>query len=105
MGVVFEYSDLGSFIECNNKKECFDFIAEYVKKNPGMRRYRFSASEKINIEKMILDYTINGAKQLGIDSSKVSNEVGKDADYLVFKENLLYTPPEGLSKKKLPKFI
>jgi len=38
---------------------------------------------------MILGYTINGAKQLGIEYAKGSIEVGKDADYLVFNENLL----------------
>lgn len=59
-----------------------------------------AACEKMNIEEMILGYTINGAKQLGIDSSKGSIEVGKDADYLIFNENLIDTPPEGLSFKK-----
>jgi len=51
----------------------------------------------MNIEEMILGYTINGAKQLGIDSAKGSIEVGKDADYLIFNENLRKVPPEGLS--------
>ena len=59
-----------------------------------------SACEKMNIEEMILGYTINGAKQLGIDSAKGSIAVGKDADYLVFDESLLDAPPEGLSFKR-----
>ena len=59
-----------------------------------------SACEKMNIEEMILGYTINGAKQLGIDSSKGSIEVGKDADYLIFNESLLDIPAEGLSFHK-----
>lgn len=53
--------------------------------------------EKMTIEESILCYTINNAKQLCIDSTKGSIEVGKDADYLVFKENLLTAEPEGLS--------
>ncbi len=59
-----------------------------------------SAAEKMNIEEMILGYTINGAKQLGIDSAKGSIEVGKDADYLIFNESLLDAPPKGLSFKE-----
>ena len=41
LSVIFEYSDLGPRIECTNKKECLEFIAEYIKKNPGLKRYRF----------------------------------------------------------------
>lgn len=67
--------------------------------NRGAKEFP-AACEKMNIEEMILGYTINGAKQLGIDSSKGSIEVGKDADYLVFTENLLDAPAEGLSFKK-----
>ena len=59
-----------------------------------------AACEKMNIEEMILGYTINGAKQLGIESAKGSIEVGKDADYLIFDESLLELPAEGLSFKK-----
>lgn len=55
------------------------------------------ASEKMNIEEMILGYTINGAKQLGIEDSKGSIEAGKDADFLVFDENLLTADLEGFS--------
>ena len=33
-----------------------------------------SANERIGIEEMILGYTINGAKQLGIEASKGSNK-------------------------------
>ena len=67
--------------------------------NRGAKEFP-SACEKMNIEEMILGYTINGAKQLGIDSAKGSIAVGKDADYLVFNENLLTAPPEGLSFQK-----
>ena len=75
------------------------YISEKTKASPhnwSSREFP-AAAEKMNIEEMILGYTINGAKQLGIDSFKGSIEVGKDADYLIFNENLREVPPEGLS--------
>jgi hypothetical protein len=54
-------------------------------------------SERMNIEEMILGYTINGARQLGIDAFKGSIEAGKDADFLVFDNNLLTAEHEGFS--------
>lgn len=67
--------------------------------NIGSREFPVAA-EKMNIEEMILGYTINGAKQLGMESAKGSITVGKDADYLIFDKNLLETPAEGLSFNK-----
>ena len=52
--------------------------------------------ECMTVEQMILGYTINGAKQLHLEKTKGSIEVGKDADYLVLKENLLTIPAEGM---------
>ena len=57
-------------------------------------------SERMNIEEMILGYTINGARQLGIEKAKGSIEVGKDADFLVFEKNLLTAEHEGFSYNK-----
>ncbi len=54
-------------------------------------------SEKMSIEEMILGYTINGAKQLGVEHIKGSIEAGKDADFLVFEEDLLEAEHEGFS--------
>ena len=54
-------------------------------------------NEKMSIEESVLCYTINNAKQLGIAERKGSIEVGKDADFLVFAQNLLTAEPEGLS--------
>ena len=54
-------------------------------------------NEQMSIEEMILGYTINGAKQLGIEASKGSIEVGKDADFLVFDNDLLAAEHEGFS--------
>ena len=55
------------------------------------------ASEKMGVEEMLLGYTINGAKQLGVEGTKGSIEVGKDADFLVFDNDLLTAEPEGFS--------
>ena len=53
--------------------------------------------ERMSMEEMLLGYTINGAKQLGIDGTKGSIEVGKDADFLVFDKDLLTAEHEGFS--------
>ena len=57
-------------------------------------------NERMGIEEMLLGYTINGAKQLGIEASKGSIEAGKDADFLVFDNNLLTAVHEGFSYNK-----
>ena len=54
-------------------------------------------SEQMSIEEMIIGYTINGAKQLGVEDCKGSIEAGKDADFLVFDEDLLTAEHEGFS--------
>ena len=53
---------------------------------------------------MMLGYTINGAKQLGIEASKGSIEVGKDADFLIFDNDLLTAEHEGFSQN-MPKEV
>ena len=53
--------------------------------------------ERMSIEEMILGYTINGAKQLGIEDHKGSITAGKDADFLVFEKDLLTAEKEGFS--------
>ena len=58
------------------------------------------ASERMSIEEMILGYTINGARQLGIEAAKGSITVGKDADFLVFDNDLLTAEHEGFSHNK-----
>ena len=62
------------------------------------------ANERMNIEEMILGYTINGAKQLGIEANKGSIAVGKDADFLVFDNDLLTVEHEGFSHN-MPKEV
>ena len=56
--------------------------------------------ERMSVEEMILGYTINGAKQLGIEASKGSITAGKDADFLVFDNDLLTAEEEGFSHNK-----
>ncbi len=58
------------------------------------------AEERMNIEEMLIGYTINGAKQLGIEAHKGSIEAGKDADFLVFDNDLLTAEHEGFSHNK-----
>ena len=48
---------------------------------------------------MLLGYTINGAKQLGIEDRKGSITAGKDADFLVFDNDLLAAEHAGFSYK------
>ena len=57
-------------------------------------------NEVMSIEEMILGYTINGAKQLGIEAEKGSITAGKDADFLVFDNDLLTAEHEGFSCNK-----
>ena len=57
-------------------------------------------NERMNIEEMLIGYTINGAKQLGIEAHKGSIEAGKDADFLVFDNDLLTAEHEGFSHNK-----
>ena len=58
----------------------------------------------MSIEESILCYTINNAKQLGIADRKGSITVGKDADFLVFDQDLLTAEMEGFSNL-LPKEV
>ena len=76
-----------------NEKTRFDEVGRTVAPFPP-------ENERMNIEEMILGYTINGAKQLGIEASKGSIEVGKDADFLVFDKDLLTAEPAGISYNK-----
>ena len=56
--------------------------------------------ERMSIEEVLLGFTINGAKQLGIDAQKGSIVAGKDADFLVFDNDLLTAEHEGFSYNK-----
>ena len=54
----------------------------------------------MNIEEMLFGYTVNGAKQLGIEDTNGSIAVAKDADFLVFDNDLLTAEHEGFSYNK-----
>ena len=45
-GVGFEYAKLGTTIECDSKQGALDFMAEHIRKNPGVERYRFMLQKK-----------------------------------------------------------
>ena len=55
-------------------------------------------NERMTLDQMLLGYTIKGAQQLGIDDKKGSIEAGKDADFLVFDNDLLTAEHEGFSQ-------
>lgn len=76
-----------------NEKTRFEELARTVAPFPP-------ESERMNIEEMLTGYTINGAKQLGIEDHKGSITAGKDADFLIFDKNLLTAEPAGLSYTK-----
>lgn len=73
-----------------NEKTRFDELARTIAPFPP-------ESEKMGIEEMLQGYSINGAKQLGIEACKGSITVGKDADFLVFDKDLLSAEPAGIS--------
>ena len=81
-------------------------MTRWINEKTKLPAYRRSAaplpplSERMSIEEMILGYTINGAKQLGIEDRKGSIEAGKDADFLVFDNDLLTAEQEGFSYNK-----
>ena len=53
-------------------------------------------NERMTLEQLIEGYTLNGARQLGIDDRIGSIEEGKDADFLVLGENLFEVDPYRL---------
>ena len=55
--------------------------------------------EKMSLAQMIEGYTINGAKQLRLDDKIGSIEVGKDASFNIFKNNLFEIDPYDIHKE------
>ena len=107
--------DTGALVTWSSDNVVYDFPCwnPYLGMEVGMTRqitektnsHEFTRSaavfppenEKMTVEEMLLGYTINGAKQLGVEASKGSITAGKDADFLVFGKNLLAEPQEGFS--------
>ena len=58
------------------------------------------ADERMGIDEMLVGYTIRGARQLGIEDRKGSITPGKDADFLVFDEDLTTAEHEGFSQNR-----
>ena len=88
--------------------ECLEEVGMTRKITEKTRNYEFARcstvfppeDERMSIEEMLLGFTINGAKQLGIEAKKGSIEAGKDADFLVFDKDLLTAEHEGFSYNK-----
>ena len=107
--------DSGALVTWSSDNVVYDFVSwnPYLGMEVGMTRritektnaheYSRTAAvfppenEKMSIEEMIQGYTINGAKQLGVENRKGSIEAGKDADFLVFDNDLLTAEHEGFS--------
>lgn len=111
--------DSGALVAWSSDNVCYgDFVtwSPYLGMEIGMTRWANEktripeynrvaaeyppAEEKMGIEEMLQGYTINGAIQLGIEDKKGSIEVGKDADFLVFDNDLLEAEHEGFSYNK-----
>lgn len=108
--------DSGALVTWSSDNVAYtDFVtwSPYLGMEVGMRRqitektrsYEYTRTaavlppveERMCIEEMLLGYTINGARQLGVEDRKGSIEVGKDADFLVFDNDLLTVGQEGFS--------
>ena len=107
--------DSGALVTWSSDNVVYDFVSwnPYLGMEVGMTRritektnaheYSRTAAvfppenEKMSIEEMIQGYTINGAKQLGVENRKGSIEASKDADFLVFDNDLLTAEHEGFS--------
>ena len=82
-GTGFEYTDLGVLVLCPTKQECMDFMADYIQKNPGQKRYRFalekSALNGDNITKECLDAICQDKEvvvlEIGCHSNWVNSKV------------------------------
>ena len=55
--------------------------------------------ERLSLTQMIEGYTINGAKQLKLDDRLGSIEVGKEASFNIFKDNLFDLDPHDIHKQ------
>ncbi|MBR6874765.1 MAG: amidohydrolase family protein, partial [Bacteroidales bacterium] len=106
--------DSGALVtwSCDNVVFSFEVWNPYLGMEVGMTRHitektnvpAFTRGEalppedqKMSIEQMLLGYTINGARQLGVENKKGSITAGKDADFLVFDNDLLTADHEGFS--------
>ena len=85
-GVGFEYVEYGEWIGCSGKQEALDFMAEYIRNNPGKVRYRF----------MMERAALNGEDFIKEDLDAIC----PDADYLVFDTDLLSAEHVGFSYNK-----
>ena len=41
VGACFEFVDMGEYVPAESKQEALEFMANYIKDNPGLDRYRF----------------------------------------------------------------
>ena len=91
----------GKFVYVGDEEGLKDFEGEIVDLGGKFVMPGISDSHVHMAINTAFEYTpeivpINGAKQLRLEKTKGSIEVGKDADYLVLKENLLTIPAEGM---------
>ena len=120
MGAGLEYTNPGVMISCNGKEQILDFMADFVRKNPGQKVYPFGLEKKrlegAVIEKEDLDAICPDSALVAWSSDDISYgtfktwspylgmEAGKDADFLVFDKDLMTAEHEGFSYN-LPKDV
>ncbi len=63
----------------------------------GITDNALTPEQSCTIEELIEGYTINGAKQIGLEATKGSITVGKDADFIVLPVDLTAAPVIGIS--------
>ena len=93
-------SDIYSMYEENRGNPYFGMQTAMTRIDPegvyGEGVMRESESSKLSLEDLLRGYTRNGAIQMRLDDRAGSLEVGKNANFNVYDENLFEVAPEEM---------
>ena len=82
MGAGLEYTNPGVMISCNGKEQILDFMADFVRKNPGQKVYPFGLEKKrlegAVIEKEDLDAICPDSELVVVEAEGHSGNIGGD---------------------------